>query len=72
MSEITLESLAARLESVEKRLDSLAVANTIPPARDWRSVVGLSHENEFTRDMYAEMESLREAEREAARAGAEQ
>lgn len=72
MDELTLESLAARLESVEKRLDSLAGLNVIPPARDWRSVAGLSEENEFTRRMYAEMEALREAEREAARNGSEE
>ena len=66
MPEITLEALATRLEAVEKKVESL-----IPAARDWRSVVGISEENEFTRAMYADMEALREADRKAAREGVE-
>lgn len=70
MSEVTLESLAARLAAVEKKLESLT--SVVPAVRDWRSVVGISEENEFTRRMYAEMEATREAEREAAREGIEE
>jgi hypothetical protein len=71
MTELTLESLAARLEAVEKQLASLT-ASVVPAVRDWRSVVGISEENEFTRAMYAEIEALREADRKAAREGAEE
>ena len=68
MPEITLESLAARLDALERRFAGTS-PSVIPPSRDWRSVVGLSAENEFTRRMYADMEARREAEREAGRAG---
>ncbi len=70
MPEITLEALATRLEAVETKLASLTT--DVPPLRDWRSVVGISEENEFTRAMYAEMEARREAERSAARRGVEE
>jgi hypothetical protein len=70
MPEITLEALASRLEAVEKKLATLT--SVVPPVRDWRSVVGISDDNEFTRAMYAEMEARREAERVAARAGVEE
>jgi len=70
MPEITLEALASRLEAVEKKLASLT-SSIVPAVRDWRSVVGISEENEFTRTMYAEMEAQREANRKAAREGVE-
>jgi hypothetical protein len=70
MPEITLESLAARLAVVEQRLASLTTV--VPPVRDWRTVVGVSEDNEFTRAMYAEIEAQREAERKAAREGIEE
>ena len=65
MAELTLESLAARLEAVERTL--AGQANVIPPTRDWRSVVGISEETEFSRLMQAEMAAAREVERKAAR-----
>jgi hypothetical protein len=71
MPEITLENLAARLDAVERALAGL-MPSVIPPARDWRSVIGISEENDFTRAMYAEIEARREAERAAARAGIEE
>lgn len=67
MPEITLESLAARLEVVEKKLSRLS--SVVPPTRDWRSVVGTCEDNEFTRAVWAEIEAAREAERQAAREG---
>lgn len=70
MPEITLESLAARLAVVEQRLASLTTV--VPPVRDWRTVVGVSEDNEFTRAMYAEIEAQREAERKVAREGIEE
>ena len=66
MSEITLQDLATRLELVEKKLANLTSVQ--PPTRDWKSVVGISEQNDFTRDMYAEMQARREEERTAARA----
>ena len=65
MSELTLESLARRLEEVERRLNEKQSA-AIAPTKDWRSVVGISEDNEFTRLMQAEMDALRDADRRAA------
>ena len=65
MPEVTLESLAARLAELERK-QSAQPAGTIPPSRDWRCVVGISEDNEFTRDMLAEIEANSEAERRAA------
>ena len=61
MPELTLESLARRLEVVERRLDERQT-----PRQDWRSVVGISEDNEFTRRVLAEMAAAHEAERQAA------
>lgn len=65
MPELTLEALAARLALVEQKLSALTAV--VPPTRDWRSVVGISEDNEFTRAMLAEIEANSEAERQAAR-----
>ena len=65
MSELTLESLARRLEEVERRLNEKQ-PSVIAPTRDWRSVVGISEETDFSRLMQAEMDALREADRRAA------
>lgn len=61
--ELTLEALAKRLETVEKELAELKHP---PRKKDWRKVVGLSEENEFTRQMLAEIEASSEAERRTA------
>ena len=71
-SEFTLEGLATRLDALERRLDFATTSTVIPPSRDWQSVVGISEENDFTREMYAEIRARREAEREAARLGVEE
>jgi hypothetical protein len=63
MPELTLESLAKRIEALEKKLAEGAGA---PGKNDWRKVVGISEDNEFTRQMQAEIEANREAERRAA------
>jgi hypothetical protein len=65
MAELTLESLAARIAALEQKLSALAAQPVTKP--DWRSVVGISEENEFTRSMEAEIEANSEAERRAAR-----
>ncbi len=64
MPELTLESLAARVAELERKLS--VSPSIIPASRDWRSVVGISEETDFSRSMLAEMEALREAERKAA------
>ena len=51
MDELTLESLAKRVEALEK----LVAANQ--RKKDWRSGVGMSEDNEFTRSMLAEIEA---------------
>jgi hypothetical protein len=38
----------------------------IAPTKDWRRVVGISEDNEFTRLMLAEVEAAHEADRQAA------
>jgi hypothetical protein len=65
MSELTLESLARRLDEIERRLNEKQ-PSVIAPTKDWRSVVGISEETEFSRLMQAEMDALRDADRRAA------
>jgi len=67
MTELTLEALAARLEAVEKELAEYRAERA--RKKDWRRVVGISEDNEFTRLMQTEIEAIREAERKAAREG---
>jgi hypothetical protein len=67
MSEPTLESLARRLDELERRLNDKK-SSTIPPAKGWRSVVGISERTEFSRLMQAEMDAARETDRQAAEA----
>jgi hypothetical protein len=65
MSELTLESLARRLDEIERRLNEKQ-PSVIAPTRDWRSVIGISEETDFSRLMQAEMDAMRDAERRAA------
>jgi adenine deaminase len=65
MPELTLESLARRLEEVERRLNEKQ-PSMLEPTRDWRSVVGISEMTDFSRLMQAEMDALRDADRRAA------
>jgi hypothetical protein len=64
MSEITLESLASRVEALEAALASTASNRS---AKDWRTVVGMFRDSEFMREVDEECERMREVEREAAR-----
>ena len=68
MPELTLESLARRLEEVERSLNEKQPA-IIAPTKDWRSVVGISDMTDFSRLMQAEMDALRDADRHASEAG---
>jgi hypothetical protein len=62
MDEVTLESLARRVEALER-----ALALRPPRQKDWRSVIGMFEDNEFSRRVDAEGQAIREAEREEAR-----
>ncbi len=63
MNDLTLESLARRVDALEK----VIAANEAGRARrDWRDVVGISEDNEFTRLMLAEIEAAHQADRQAA------
>ena len=65
MSELTLESLARRLEEVERRLNEKQPL-IVAPAKDWRRAVGISEDDEFTRLSLAEIEAVHEADRQTA------
>ena len=64
MDDLTLESLAKRVEALEQ-----TVANQSVPTkrRDWWNVVTMVKDDEFMRAIDAEGRAIREAEREAAR-----
>jgi hypothetical protein len=64
MSELTLESLAKRVEALEL---ALATKDQVRAAKDWRKVVGMFHDSDFMRAVDDECQRMREAEREAAR-----
>jgi hypothetical protein len=66
MSELTLESLAKRVEAIEQ---ALAARESKRAPRDWRKAVGMFGDSEFMREVDEECRRMREAEREAARAG---
>ena len=71
MTPVTLESLADRVEVLEKELLSVK-AQQAPPKKDWRRVVGISAGSEFAHRVIAETLAIREREREAAREGREE
>jgi hypothetical protein len=64
MSEITLESLAQRVEALERAL-ALKPANA-PAKKDWQRVVGMFAGSEFMMQVDEEGRKIREAERELA------
>ena len=64
MGELTLESLAKRVEALEA---ALATKGPSRPPKDWRRVVGMFHDSEFMRTVDEECLRMREVEREAAR-----
>ncbi len=64
MSELTLESLAQRLDVVENALHLRSPARA---GKDWRKVLGMFGDSEFMKQVDAEGRAIREAEREAAR-----
>jgi hypothetical protein len=64
MGEITLESLAKRVEALEA---ALAAKESHRPTKDWRRTVGMFHDSDFMRAVDEECLRAREMEREAAR-----
>jgi hypothetical protein len=66
MSDFTLESLAKRVEDLEK---AIAIKDPDQSRKDWRKVVGMFRDSEFMRKVDEECMRVREAEREAARCG---
>lgn len=71
MTELTLESLARRIEALEKKAAEQATAQPAPSARkkDWRRVVGMFDGSEFMKQLDADVAAARESERKAAREG---
>jgi hypothetical protein len=66
MAELTLESLAKRVEALET---ALAAMGSKRAPKDWRKVIGMFGDSEFMREVDEECLRMREAEREAARRG---
>lgn len=64
MNELTLESLAKRVEALET---VLAAREPNRSRKDWRKVVGMFHDSAFMREVDEECLRSREKEREAAR-----
>ncbi len=64
MSDLTLESLAKRVEALEK---VLAAKPSRTGAKDWRKVIGMFRDSEFMREVDEECLRSREAERALAR-----
>ena len=66
MAELTLESLAKRVEALES---AIAANGNRNGRKDWRKVIGMFRDSEFMREVDEECQRMREAEREAARRG---
>jgi hypothetical protein len=66
MNDLTLESLAKRVEALEK---VIATKEPELSRKAWREVVGMFRDSEFMREVDDECLRTREAEREAARRG---
>jgi hypothetical protein len=64
MTEVTLESLARRVEALERAID--LKSRSVRP-KDWRRVVGMFGNSAFQKQVDAEGRAIREAERAEAR-----
>lgn len=64
MNELTLESLAKRVDALE---EALIAKPSKTAAKDWRKVVGMFADSEFMRLVDEECLRTREVEREEAR-----
>jgi hypothetical protein len=68
MSDMSMESFAARLEAVERKIARLEAKGPTKPKNAWRRRVGMfDADPEVMRDIIAEGRAIREAERAAAR-----
>jgi hypothetical protein len=63
MDEVTLESLARRVEALER---ALGLRPGGPAKQDWRNAIGMFAGNEFQKQVDEEGRKIREAERAAA------
>ena len=63
MNEPTLESLAQRVDALERELKTRATESK----KDWRRVVGIAGDSELMRQIDDEGRRIRETEREDAR-----
>ncbi len=63
MSELTLESLARRIDDVERRLNE----NQASSGKDWRMAAGMFTGREFSKIVDEEGRKIREGDREEAR-----
>jgi hypothetical protein len=68
MAELTLESLAKRVEALET---ALSTSGTRRSEKDWRKGVGMFAGSEFMKQVDEEGRRIREADRAAAGQGAE-
>jgi hypothetical protein len=66
VNDLTLESLAKRVEALEA---AMTAKNASRAPKDWRKVIGMFRDSEFMREVDDECLRMREAEREAARRG---
>ena len=66
MSQLTLESLAKRVEALESALAAQAPNRS---SKDWRKVIGIFRDSDFMREVDEECQRMRESEREEARRG---
>ncbi len=64
MNEPTLESLARRVDALERELRSQRALET---KKDWRRVLGIAGDSELMRQIDDEGRKIRESEREDAR-----
>jgi hypothetical protein len=64
MADLTLESLAKRVEELERKLSQREPTAT----KDWRLAAGMFTDSEFSRQIDEEALKIRQADREAARA----
>jgi hypothetical protein len=64
MSELTLESLAKRVEELERKVGQ----GEASPRKDWRSAAGMFTDSAFSRLVDEEALKIRQADRDAARA----
>lgn len=64
MSELTLESLARRVATLEKELAEQKTRSA--QKKDWRRTVGMFTGSEFQKQVDAEGHAIREADRRAA------